>query len=412
MLWYKQTDEQIKQRIIDALAKNINYKESSILGLPGTQLDDRVFSQEAHFVKDAPFLSTLVQNPNHIGCHTLGESEHYFAGTQALEREVIHICAEEMFKAAPNSIDGYIAAGGTEANLQSIWIYRNYFEREKGYQSQEIALIYSSDSHYSMAKGANIFNVQGVCVPVDSNTRRIDKKWLTTQLHTLKAKGVKGIILVANLMTTMFGSVDHLSDYLEELDTMDFETKVHVDGAYGGFYYPFANDKWDLHFENERVNSITLDAHKMVQAPYGTGIFLIRKGWMKYATTKEASYVEGSDCTLSGSRSGANAVAIWMIFAKYGAIDWTKKMNELKERTVYFTQQLDNLGVLYFREAHSNIVTLPASEIPDKVVQTFGLVPDNHEKPNWYKVVVMEHVTPIKLQQFLSLLGQSIQTAL
>jgi len=46
--------------------------------------------------------------------------------------------------------------------------------------------------------------------------------------------------------------------------------------------------------------------------------FWVRKGLIHYATTKEASYVEGEDCALIGSRSGANAIAIWMILSTYG----------------------------------------------------------------------------------------------
>jgi hypothetical protein len=34
------------------------------------------------------------------------------------------------FKAEPGSFDGYIASGGTEANIQALWIYRNYFMNE------------------------------------------------------------------------------------------------------------------------------------------------------------------------------------------------------------------------------------------------------------------------------------------
>ena len=27
--------------------------------------------------------------------------------------------------------DGYVASGGTEANMQAIWVYRNFFVKEK-----------------------------------------------------------------------------------------------------------------------------------------------------------------------------------------------------------------------------------------------------------------------------------------
>lgn len=401
MKWKKRSDEAIKNTVFATLAQNINYKIENIIGLPASHLDERVFSQEVGFIQDAPFLSTLVQNPNHIGCHTLGDSESFFTGTHELERDVIAICAEDILKAQPDSVDGYVAAGGTEANLQAIWIYRNYFMWEKGAKLEEIALICSEDSHYSMAKASNIFQIQYCSIPVDFHTRHIDLEALVQQLEHLKAKGVKHLVVVANMMTTMFGSVDDLEPMVELFQAYNFEVKIHIDGAYGGFYYPFSNEHSKLNFENPWVNSITLDAHKMVQAPYGTGVFLIRKGWMHYATTKEASYVLGEDCTISGSRSGANAVAIWMIFAKYGFHGWFEKILILQKRTDWLEKQLKSENSCFYRNKYANIITIEAKDISKAIADKFGLVPDNHHDPKWYKIVVMEHVTLEKLELFV-----------
>lgn len=401
MKWKKRSDDEIKSCVFNALSQNINYKVENVIGLPGSHLDERVFSQEVGFIHDAPYLSTLVQNPNHIGCHTIGDSESYFTGTHELEREVIAICAEDILKAKPNSVDGYVSAGGTEANLQAVWIYRNYFMREKGAKLNEIALICSSDSHYSMAKAANMFQLNYCSIPVDFNTRHIELHELDAQLNQLKQVGVKYLVVVANMMTTMFGSVDDLEPMVDLFQEYDLEVKIHIDGAYGGFYFPFSNEHSTLNFENEWIDSFTLDAHKMVQAPYGTGIFLIRKGWMQYATTKEASYVLGEDCTISGSRSGANAVAIWMIFAKYGFHGWFEKILILQKRTDWLEKQLKAEGIRFYRNKYANIVTIEATDVPKGIADKFGLVPDNHDHPKWYKIVVMDHVTLEKLELFV-----------
>ena len=86
--WKKHSEKEIKSTVFNALEKNVNYVDKNVLGVPASYLDDKVFSQDASFLKDAPFLSTLIKNPNHIGCHTIGESESFFAGTQE-----IHLCA-------------------------------------------------------------------------------------------------------------------------------------------------------------------------------------------------------------------------------------------------------------------------------------------------------------------------------
>ncbi|MCO5260607.1 MAG: hypothetical protein M9916_10730 [Crocinitomicaceae bacterium] len=59
----------MKQRVFEALNQNINYKEN-ILGIPATYLVQEQFYFNAPFLKDAAFLSVLINNPNHIGCHT------------------------------------------------------------------------------------------------------------------------------------------------------------------------------------------------------------------------------------------------------------------------------------------------------------------------------------------------------
>ena len=402
MEWKRKSETEAKQRVFDALKNNVNYRNGSVIGIPGTYLDPKVFSEEFSFVKEAPYLSTLVQNPNHIGCHTLGDSESYFGGTQVLEREVIRICSENILKATPDSVDGYVAAGGTEANLQAIWIYRNYFLQEHRADLSQIALVCTEDGHYSMQKAGNMFQIQCILLKVEKDSRAIDGQLAEEKLKTLKEAGVKYLIVVSNMMTTMFGSTDKVDEYVELMETFGFQYKIHIDAAYGGFYAPIVDEKNAINFAHPMVNSFTMDAHKLLQAPYGTGIFLIRKNWMKYAYTDAASYVIGADCTISGSRSGANAIAIWLIFAAYGRHEWFEKCTTLERRASWLVKELDKRGIRYFRAPLSNIVTMHASQIPSGLAAQFGLVPDDHYHPSWLKIVVMEHVTIEKLEVFLS----------
>lgn len=402
MGWCKKTNEEIKKTVFDALAKNMNYAETSVLGIPASYLDKNVFSQDERFLKDAPFLSSLVRNPNHIGCHTLENSESFFKGTQAIEREVIQICSEEILKAESNSCDGYVASGGTEANIQAIWIYRNYFIQTFDAKHSEIAILCSTDSHYSMDKAANLLNINIYKANSVNSEHAVTKESVFEAVQGAKKNGIKYFIVVSNMMTTMFGSVDDTKNYTDILLNEKLPFKLHLDGAYGGFYYPFANELSNLNFSNEHVSSVTLDAHKMAQAPYGTGIFLIRKGLMHFATTKEASYVEGEDSTLIGSRSGANAISIWMILSTYGPFGWAEKIFILQKRTTWMCERLNELQIEHYRNPFSNIITIKASSIEEEIATQFGLVPDNHHAPNWFKIVVMDHVVIEDLQDLLN----------
>ena len=404
-IWKKKSQEEIKTRVFEALNSNINYSEQSVLGIPASYLDNRVFSAEESFLKDAPFISTLIKNPNHIGCHTIGESESYFKGTQEIEKELIEICSVDILKGKPQSYDGYIASGGTEANLQAIWIYRNYFIQKLGAKREEITIICSEDSHYSMDKAANVFVLDIEKAKVERDTRKLTKESINHTVKNAKENGKKYFIVISNMMTTMFGSVDNVDFYSETLEELGCEYKIHIDAAFGGFYYPFTKGETSLSFANPKISSFTLDAHKMAQAPYGTGIFLIEKGMIHYANTEQASYVAGEDCTLIGSRSGANAISVWMILVKNGPFGWQEKIFILQHRTEWLCKQLKELSIQFCRFPKSNIVTIKSEFVSEEIAKEFGLVPDNHKNPSWYKIVVMDHVTIDKLILLLEKLG-------
>lgn len=401
-LWKKLSHAEQDRRITEALALNIDYKTKVSLGVPASRLDSNVFYEQAPFLKDAPLLRTYVANPNHIGCHTLGESEDFFKGTQDIEREVIEMLAVDVLHAEPGSCDGYVAGGGTEANIQAAWIYRNYFIQEHNATQQQVALIGSADTHYSIAKAANLLNLQWYSVPVNDDTREIIPEELDRVVQGAVKDGVKYFIIISNMATTMFGSVDNPGVYVSCMQQHKLPFKLHIDGAFGGFIYPISTPVSNVNFSNPHVSSVTLDAHKMLQAPYGTGVFLARKGLMQYVFTKEAQYVHGQDITLSGSRSGSNAIAIWMILVTYGPHGWFEKINKLLYRTDWCCKQLDELGISYFRYPKMNIITIRAKDVPHQVATKHGLVPDTHDDhPNWFKIVVMDHVEVEHLQAFL-----------
>ena len=155
-IWKKTSQEDIKSFVFNALKHNINYTNQNILGIPASNLDEDVFSKDETFLKEAPFMTALVNNPNHIGCHTLNNSEGYFKGSQAIEKELIELCAVDILKAIPNTTDGYVTSGGTEANIQAIWIYRNYYIEEFNAKLDDICILCSEDSHYSADKASNL----------------------------------------------------------------------------------------------------------------------------------------------------------------------------------------------------------------------------------------------------------------
>lgn len=279
--WKKYSSNDLVEKIDKSLQKNVDFSNDISLGYPASKLDGNVFYDNAPFLKDAPLLRAYVANPNHIGCHTIGESEHAFSGTHVLEIETLNVLAVDFFHSKPNEFDGYIATGGTEANIQALWVYRNHFINNYNASFNEIAIVSSEDTHYSIPKGANLLGVKNIVIPVDFETREIERSVLLSLLQSAKNEGKKYFIVVSNMATTMFGSVDDPNLFVAVLTELEVEFKIHIDAAFGGFIYPFSNGRKEIGFNNPHICSITIDAHKMLQAPYGTGVFICRKGLIK-----------------------------------------------------------------------------------------------------------------------------------
>ncbi len=126
MHWKKFDDlEELSKQLMEALRKNSTYSTDSIMGFPGSYLDRKIFPEE--MPKNSAYWRLLRENPNHIGCHTYMDSESAFKGTQEIETELLRICAEQLLEAKEDDWDGYVSTGGTESNIQALWIFRNQY---------------------------------------------------------------------------------------------------------------------------------------------------------------------------------------------------------------------------------------------------------------------------------------------
>jgi glutamate/tyrosine decarboxylase-like PLP-dependent enzyme len=402
MHWERKSPDEIQAAVFNALSRNLRYRSEPVLGLPGSYLDKEVFPPLPE-LEERPLLSCFMDNPNHIGCHTLGSSEPAFSGTQELETELVRLCAEEILAAPAGACDGYVTSGGTESNIQALWTFRNHYRDRHGASTESIGLLCSEDTHYSVYKAGDLLGLKVWSVPVDDNTREMSRAMVAEVVARAAAAGVRFFLVILNMGTTMFGSVDDPDVMLSVLTDGGHEYKAHVDAAFGGFIYPFIAKDNRLSFADPRLTSFTLDAHKMLQAPYGTGIHLIRKDHIERVLCASASYVAGLDCTLVGSRSGTNAVAVWMILYSYGSEGGKAFCRDLIRRAERLAASLRAAGVRFFREPSMNLIAMRAADVPARLRERYMLVPDRHEgRAEWLKIVIMDHVTDDILDRFLA----------
>jgi aromatic-L-amino-acid decarboxylase len=188
----------------------------------------------------------------------------------------------------PEGSFGVLTTGGSMANLIAVVTARGArlpadFLR---------GTIYTSDqAHHSVQKAALFagFPEERVRVaPTDARFRVIPAE-LERLIAEDRAAGLAPFLIVGHGGTTNTGAVDDL-DALATLAARQ-GLWLHVDAAYGGFFALTDRGRARLRGVS-RADSITLDPHKGMFLPYGTGCLLVRdREALRRAHAKHASYL-------------------------------------------------------------------------------------------------------------------------
>ena len=135
--------------------------------------------------------------------------------------------------------------------------------------------------------------------------------------------------------TTNTGAVDDLSGLADFAD--DHDLWLHVDAAYGGFFALTERGRIAL-AGMERADSVTLDPHKGLFLPYGTGSLLVRDGdALRRAHRVGAAYLPAMQdsaefvdfCDLSPELSRPfRGLGVWLPFKLLGAEAFRKALDE------------------------------------------------------------------------------------
>jgi tyrosine decarboxylase/aspartate 1-decarboxylase len=92
-----------------------------------------------------------------------------------------------------------------------------------------------------------------------------------------------------------------------------------------------------------------------------------------------------------------------MVLHTYGSEGWKTKMQSLIDRTTDVCIKLDELGMRYFRNPHINIIAIRATDISKTVAENYFLVADSYEnEPQWWKIVIMPHITRGTIDSFVN----------
>ncbi len=203
----------------------------------------------------------------------------------------------------PKEWQGTFNSGGSVANLIGIAAGRQYaFERigidvaQDGLPPDTRWRLYASEEiHHVVHRAAAILGLGRSSlahIPVD-NEYRIDLKALEDALKADKKAGVIPVAVIATAGTVNTGTIDPIEEMADLAD--EYETWLHVDGAYGGFGI-LDERVAPLYKGIERAGSIAVDPHKWMAIPIGCGSTFVRDRALMGRTFNlgEAEYLEGS----------------------------------------------------------------------------------------------------------------------
>ena len=168
---------------------------------------------------------------------------------------------------------GYLSPGGSIANMTAIIAARHHQLGEEAH----LGTVYTSEqTHHSITKAAlhvGIPRKQIRLLPVDSNYR-LDHDQAARAIEADRNSGLKPFLLVSHAGTTNTGAIDDLVKGRQLADK--FSLWWHVDAAYGGFFMLTDRGRRRL-VGMEAADSITMDPHKGLFLPYGTGCLLVKE---------------------------------------------------------------------------------------------------------------------------------------
>jgi aromatic-L-amino-acid decarboxylase len=176
--------------------------------------------------------------------------------------------------AFPAETRGLFTTGGSMATFNAILCAR---ERHLGADIRRGVLYTSDQAHHSVLKAAKLAGIMPdrVRALACDERYRLPVDALADAVARDRRAGLAPFCVVSTAGTTNTGAVDPL-DAIADVCGAE-RLWHHIDGAYGAFFY-LCDERRDTLRGLPRADSLTLDPHKGMFLPYGTGALLVRDG--------------------------------------------------------------------------------------------------------------------------------------
>ncbi len=243
------------------------------------------------FIPAAPTKAALLFDMV-VSCSSLnGTSWLLAAGVVAAENQVLSVLAE--LAGLPPEAGGTFVSGGSAANLSALLVARDTAYAPNGPMAgappgARPRVAVSAEAHSSVMKAIHILGADALVVPTPDH--RLTGSRLAPALDAARHDGGGPVVaVVATGGTTNAGIVDDLAG--TGAVAHDRGIWFHVDAAYGGgaLFSPAARSRFA---GIEQADSLAIDPHKWLFAPYDCAALLYRAPSLAKAVhTQDAAYL-------------------------------------------------------------------------------------------------------------------------
>ena len=260
----------------------------------------------------------------------------------------------------PEGSFGVFTSGGTEANLSAMVTAREHWRSLDAKRERERGLVIASDgAHSSIRAMARVIDVDVVFVETED---RLEGQQLRETLDAMSPEDrSRTFAVIATAGTTNAGIIDDLDAIAAVCKKEDLW--FHVDAAYGGAALAVSSVK-HLFKGIENADTVTIDPHKWLFAPYDCGAIIYRRPELaKKAHAQEGSYLDifndeetagfnPSDYQIQLTRR-VRGLPLWFSLAMHG----TERYEQAIERGIELAQIA---GKLIEEADHTELVRQPS----------------------------------------------------
>lgn len=293
--------------------------------------------------------------PSAVGDYLAAISNRYagifFAGPGAVQVENMLLRWMANIIGYPNTASGNLTSGGSIANLIAVITARDSCNVLDGEVSKSVVYL-TNQVHHSVDKALHVAGLKHCTVRYIATdaSYRMNPEALNKAIIADQKAGLHPWLVVASAGTTNTGAVDPLA-HISEIAAAH-GLWFHVDGAYGGLFALCPEGQAILK-GIDQSDSITIDPHKTLFLPYGTGAVLVKDRQKHYAAfNAEADYIQNildSEDELSSADLSPEltkhfrGLRLWLPLKLFGVKPFRAAMSEKIQLARHFYEQLRSI---------------------------------------------------------------------